>query len=367
MTTSIASSRLLSRSMRTAAAVTAACLLAACAGSPGAAPPGGGLSPAGAHRSLRGASRDSGSETLFVGDNYGEVDAYDVTTNAPPAAPLFRVKAKGTIYQGSSMAMSGGDLSVASYDNKGHYYDEVWSPAPTSKKSKAKYPCKGPPKLNFLYFPPIAASAAALFGLDTYEELGGISQFYYPFPSGKCPKLASSTFYDAAVAAGGYGIATIFASQSGNLYVAYYTSNGTGAIDEFPVGSTTPTTLGLLPSEFDFVAGGGIGNLAVDSLGHLIVTNASPDCNVRVFARDFRSSYLSLLSTTLIGGCTGGGFGVAGIALDATEGRIFIGDYYNELVEVMTYDASTGTGSYAYDFSEPYRPASLAVEPVDTF
>jgi hypothetical protein len=73
------------------------------------------------------------------------------------------------------------------------------------------------------------------------------------------------------------------------------------------------------------------------------------------------------LSTTLIGGCTGGGFGVAGIALDATEGRIFIGDYYNELVEVMTYDASTGTGSYAYDFSEPYRPASLAVAPVDTF
>ena len=189
------------------------------------------------------------------------------------------------------MAMSGSDLSVASYDNKNDYFDEIWSPAPTSKKSKAKYPCKGPPKLNFLYFPPIAASAAALFGLDTYEELGGISQFYYPFPSGKCPKLASSTFYDAAVAAGGYGIATIFASQSGNLYVAYYTSNGTGAIDEFPVGSTTPTTLGLLPSEFDFVAGGGIGNLAVDSLGHLIVTNASPDCNVRVFARDFRSSY----------------------------------------------------------------------------
>ena len=294
------------------------------------------------------------------------MDAYDVTTTSPPTSPLFRVKAKGAINRGQlngGLAMSGSDLSVGTYD-KGYWYDEVWSPAPTSKASKAKYACKGSSKLPELYYGANAASASALYNSD-YYKFGGISVFKYPFAGGKCPKAASSTLYDAAVYAG-YGIAAMFASQSGNLYVAYYTSNGQGAIDEFPAGSTTPTSLGLLPSEFNY-SNNEIGSLAVDSLGHLIVTTGYEDCNVRVFEGNPGGTFLTQLSTTFIGACGGDGFGVAGVTLDASEGRIFIGDYYNELIEVVTYDASAGTGTYAYYFSEPYRPVSVAVEPVDTF
>jgi outer membrane protein assembly factor BamB len=59
-------------------------------------------------------------------------------------------------------------------------------------------------------------------------------------------------------------------------------------------------------------------------------------------------------------------FDEGGLTIDATETRVFIGDYAAGTIDVIAYDATTGTGSYSYSFKAAHASWSIAVSPVDS-
>ena len=268
------------------------------------------------------------------------LDAYDVSTDTPPTGPYFEIRSKK--FGGApSVAMTGTAL-FASSGRATNQSSPIWAPAPTSAKSKITYAC------TKQFFTEDATGATAS-GSAIYTTPTGtsINVLDYPFSGPKCPKKPSATW----TGFGNYGVRVLFATQTNNVY---YTDSAEN-VWEIPNGTTTPMLIGNTGSTV-------IANMAVDSYGHIVAVDYTT-CNLYVYTP--ASGTLSLTSTFPVSTCASE-FDQGGLIIDATESRVFIGDYIGNTIDVVNYNAQYGTPSAGYNFPTKNRSWSIAVSPVDS-
>ena len=228
----------------------------------------------------------------------------------------------------------------------------VWRRAPSGANAAPDFKCKWPNVRT------IATNSHQIYVNYWNGPYTPIAMFTYPFDGARCPRKPSELLNYPPTSPPSYtgAIQAMHAAPSGELYALFngdYPHNF--ALFEYPNGSVNPVFLGSYVT-----SGGGLesNSLAIDRGGHVVTVYKG---SVYVYRIVSGSGVLTLVNT--IPNQDSGR--VFGFALDADESHIYLANFDSAAVDVMTYDAYSGNGAYAYTFRVEDRPYSLAVSPSD--